>query len=331
MTRVVVAGAGVIGLSCAVRLAEAGYDTHVLARDLPLETTSAVAAALWYPYRAFPADRVAAWSATSYAVLAGLARRSPASGVTLRHGTELLREPAADPWWRSAVPDGTTLTHPDPATLPAGYRDAWRLVAPVVDMADYLPWLVARLEAAGGTLTRHWLGALPTSTVVVSCVGLAARRLAGDASVTPVRGQVVRLERPHGFEEWLLDSSGPPDRPLYVVPRTREVVVGGTAEEGSYDRDADPGTARELLEWARALVPALADARVLGHRVGLRPARPEVRLEVEHRRGAPPVVHCYGHGGAGVTLSWGCAEEVLALVRGLEPTGRGRAEGPPIG
>ena len=55
--------------------------------------------------------------------------------------------------------------------------------------------------------------------------------------------------------------------------------------------------------------PRAAGAEVLGHRVGLRPARPEVRLE---RVG--DVVHCYGHGGAGVTLSWGRAGEVVELL-----------------
>src|SRR6187549_758632 len=66
MRRVIVVGAGVVGLSCAARLLEAGHRVDVLARDRPLETTSAVAAALWYPYRALPQDRVTAWSATSY-------------------------------------------------------------------------------------------------------------------------------------------------------------------------------------------------------------------------------------------------------------------------
>lgn len=64
-----------------------------------------------------------------------------------------------------------------------------------------------------------------------------------------------------------------------------------------------------------ALVPQAAHARVLAHRVGLRPVRPTVRLELEHR--ARPVVHCYGHGGAGVTLSYGCAREVVQLVGSL--------------
>jgi D-amino-acid oxidase len=51
-------------------------------------------------------------------------------------------------------------------------------------------------------------------------------------------------------------------------------------------------------------------------RVGLRPARPAVRLETEGTPGGV-IVHCYGHGGAGVTLSWGCAEEVADVVARL--------------
>ena len=76
--RVVVVGAGVVGLTCAVRLAEAGHDTHVLARDLPLETTSAVAAAMWYPYLAQPRDAVTRWAARTFEVLEGLSRDPPA-------------------------------------------------------------------------------------------------------------------------------------------------------------------------------------------------------------------------------------------------------------
>lgn len=45
----------------------------------------------------------------------------------------------------------------------------------------------------------------------------------------------------------------------------------------------------------------------------MRPSRTEVRLEAEKVEGRT-VVHNYGHGGAGVTLSWGCAEEVVEIV-----------------
>lgn len=296
-------GAGVVGLSCAVRLLEDGHRVDVLARDLPRETTSSVAAALWYPYRALPQDRVTAWAATSYAELAALARL-PRTGVEMVAGTEVLRAQRGDPWWAAAVPD---LQHGGP--VPEGYAGAWSFTAPVVEMPVYLDWLVRRVEELGGTLTRMNLSALPTAggtgpDVVVDCAGLGSKHLAADPSVVPVRGQVVRVAQV-GIDRWWLDAEGP----TYVVPRSRDVVVGGTDQEGEWSRTPDPLVAEQILERATRLVPALASARVLSHRVGLRPVRPRVRLER-----VADVVHCYGHGGAGVTLSWGCAAEVASLV-----------------
>ncbi len=307
VARVIVIGAGVIGLSCAVRLLEAGHRVDVLARDLPLETTSAVAAALWYPYRAYPFEQVTAWSAATFLALEKLADDEQ-TGVRMRTGRELHRRHMPDPWWVSAVP---TLSRVE--AVPEPYVDGWSFRAPVVEMPVYLRWLSRRVEMLGGTLTRMALNALPDgdgAEVVVDATGLGARRMAADNSLVPVRGQVVLVEQT-GLEEWWLDSSGP--RPLYVVPRSRDIVVGGTDDEGEWDRRVDPDVAKQILARAAELVPGLAGAQVIGHKVGLRPARPSVRLEAEERS-STRVVHCYGHGGAGVTLSWGCAEDVVALV-----------------
>ncbi len=297
MSRVIVVGAGVVGLSCAVRLLEDGQRVDVVARDLPLETTSAVAAALWYPYRALPHDRVTQWSGRSYDMFAELARTT-GTGVRLLPGTEVVPASAPDPWWAEAVP-----------TL-ARTADGLTFDAPVLEMPVYLRWLTARVEELGGTVTRLNLPVLPQGgDVVVNCTGIGARLLAGDLSVTPVRGQVVYVEQ-HGLDRWWLDSSPGQDGPTYVVPRERDIVVGGSDEEGSWSRTPSPDAAAAMLDRASRLVPELATARVLRHKVGLRPARPGVRLERDGR-----VVHCYGHGGAGVTLSWGCADEVASLVR----------------
>ena len=298
--RVIVVGAGVVGLSCAVRLLEAGHRVDVVARDLPRETTSVVAAAIWYPYRALPQDRVTAWAARSYAVFAELASAAVDTGVRMLRGTEVMTGPAADPWWRAAVP---SLTRVD--ELPAGYADGWSFVAPVISMPAYLDWLTSRILDLGGTLTRLNLGALPDGgDVVVNCSGIGSRLLGSDASVTPVRGQVVYVEQ-FGLDAWWLDGAGP----TYVVPRSDEIVVGGTDELGDWNRTPSPETAASIIDRASALVPELATAKVLRHKVGLRPARPTVRLERAGR-----VVHCYGHGGSGVTVSWGCADEVVERV-----------------
>jgi D-amino-acid oxidase len=308
--RVIVVGAGVIGLTCAVRLLEAGRRVDVVARDLPQETTSAVAAALWYPYRALPRDRVAAWSATSYAVFDALADTDPEAGVRMVPGTEVSRVAQPDPWWQGAVP-----TIERVRDLPPGFVDGWSFVTPVAEMPRYLGWLAGRVEDLGGTITRLNLRALPAGPgVVVNCSGLGARLLGADRTVVPVRGQVVYVEQT-GLDRWWLDRAGP----TYVVPRARDIVVGGTDVEGDWSRTPSPDTAADILRRATELVPELRGAEVLRHKVGLRPVRPAVRVER-----VDDVVHCYGHGGAGVTLSWGVADDVVALVG--EPTGRS-AEG----
>ncbi len=299
MARVVVVGAGVVGLTCAVRLLESGHRVDVLARDLPLETTSAVAAALWYPYLSLPRERVLTWGAASYAEFIGLAGE-PGTGVRMVTGTEVLRRRQPDPWWREAIPSMARET-----ALPSGYVDGWTFRTPVVEMPVHLRWLTTRVEELGGTLTRMNLSSLPTGAdVVVNCAGLGSRLLGGDRSVVPVRGQVVVVEQV-GLDRWWLDS----EAPTYVVPRSNDIVVGGTEEEGDWSRTPSPQSARSILDRAIRLVPELEGAKVLRHKVGLRPVRPAVRVE---RVG--DVVHCYGHGGAGVTLAWGTAADVATLV-----------------
>jgi D-amino-acid oxidase len=279
MSRVIVVGAGVVGLTCAVRLLEDGHRVDVVARDLPLETTSVVAAALVHPYRCGPAEAVERWTAASIEAFTRLAADGGDHGVRVLPGTDVERGEAE---------------------------------APVVDMPTNLRWLHARVESLGGTVTRLNLSRLPDVgdrvDLVVNCSGLGARLLGADPTVTPVAGQVVVVEQV-GLDRWALDGTAP-TAPTYVVPRAEEVVLGGTSIDGEWSRTPSQSVAGDVLRRATALVPALQGARVLRHKVGLRPARPEVRLE---RDGA--VVHCYGHGGAGVTLSWGCADEVVALAQ----------------
>jgi D-amino-acid oxidase len=312
--RVRVVGGGVVGLTSALRLAEAGHQVEVVAAELGESTTSSVAAALWYPYRATPTAEVTRWLATSYAALTALAA-DERTGVRLRSGREFFREPTPDPWWRSAVPD---LGRMPADQLPEGYLDGYQLTAPVVDMAVHLPWLQNRLRDCGAGIETRRLSGLPGALAgvdaVVNCAGLGARELAGDDTLSPVRGQIIVVEQ-FGLTEWLLDQNDPA-RLAYLVPRSETVILGGTSEEGDADTEVRPATAEAILARCAALAPAAAGARIVSHRVGLRPARPAVRLETEISPDGP-VVHCYGHGGAGVTLAYGCADEVVEHLQRL--------------
>ena len=310
-----VVGAGISGLTAALRLREASHQVRLVAEAPPERTTSSVAAALWYPYRALPREAVTRWSGVTYDVLAGLVG-VPGAGVRLRTGRELLLEPQPDPWWRDAVP---ALDRVPTAELPDGFRDGYLLAVPVVDVSVHLPWLVDELTARGVRLQEARLEALedadPWADVVVDCTGLGAAALTGDDALVPVRGQVVLVEQV-GLQEWLLAQSDP-EALTYVVPRERTIVLGGTAQVGATGLAPDAGAAAAVVERCTALVPVLRGAAVLAHRVGLRPTRSAVRLEAGRLADGRPVVHDYGHGGAGVTLSYGCAADVVGLVGAL--------------
>jgi D-amino-acid oxidase len=310
---VIVVGCGVIGLTTAVHMREEGLDVRIVAAALPLETTSSVAAALWYPYKAYPEDRILSWGKRTFEVLEDLAS-FPESGVLMREGVELWHRPVPDPWWASAVPRRVRRCAEN--ELPPGYRDGHAFVAPVAEMPVYLGYLLDRFIGAGGHVEHRDLSSLEEAgdgRVVVNCAGLGARALVGDASVEPIRGQIVRVRNP-GLERFVLDEENP-EGVTYIVPRSEDCILGGTAEEGEWDTEPDPEVAAAILRRCAELEWRLAGAEVLEHKAGLRPGRPEIRLEREDAASRPPRVHNYGHGGSGVTLSWGCAEETLRIVR----------------
>jgi D-amino-acid oxidase len=273
----IVVGCGVIGLSVAVRLREAGLDTRILATELPPATTSGVAAALWYPYKAYPEDRVLLWGKRTFEVFEGLSG-VPESGVRMREGLEIWRDSVPDPWWAGAVPGVRRCAKDE---LPPGYRDGHAFVAPVIEMPVYLTYLMDRFAGAGGSVEKRTISSLEEpareARVVVNCTGLGARELVGDTTMMPIRGQVVRVSNP-GLDRFVLDEANP-EGVTYVVPRSGDCIVGGTAEEGAWNTEPDPAVAADILRRCAALEPRLAQAEVLEHRVGLRPGRPEIRLE----------------------------------------------------
>src|SRR5215210_4553854 len=186
---VVVVGCGVIGLTAAICLREAGLDARIVAAELPEATTSSVAAAIWYPYKAYPEDSVLSWGGRTYEVFDGLSGISE-SGVLMCEGVEIWREPVPDPWWAGAVP---RVRQCDEDALPPGYTDGHAFVAPVVEMPVYLTYLMDRFAATGGSIEQRTLSSLDEvdARVVVNCVGLGARDLVGDTSMQPIRGQIV--------------------------------------------------------------------------------------------------------------------------------------------
>src|SRR3954447_10026440 len=313
--RVTIVGAGVSGLTCGVRLLEAGCSVTVVAREPPEATTSAAAGAIWFPYRVAPNERTGPWAEAGYRRYVALA--GSGAPVTMVEVTMLYPAPLReDPWWLAAVP-GARVRASRADELPPGYGDGLAVEVPCIEAPAYLDWLRRRFLELGGALELRSVEALHElpGEAVVDCAGVGAGTLAGDPAIEPVRGQVayVRTRAPLRF---MVDEEGP-NALAYVLPRPDVVVLGGTAEEGDTDLTPRDETTRQILAKTRRMQPELAEATYVGAAVGLRPARPEVRLEAGCLDDGRLVIHDYGHGGSGFTLSWGCADEVAAIVSGV--------------
>ena len=316
--KIVVVGAGVSGLTCAVALLEASRGSRVdaevvvLTAGAPAGTVSAVAGAMLGPVFGSGDARSMAWERRSDLVFRELAR-DPATGVRLLAG-RLLAAPELGPGlppWVEQVPGYRSAL--SGSQLPPGFVSGFAAELPFADMPAYLGWLARRVQALGGRIEQRVVRDLGEAgaDVVVNCSGLGARQLAGDETVEPVWGQHVLVDA--SFADEFVFEGGASADGIGIVPHRRGVLLGGVRRPGRNLLLPDERIAAETIARASVAIPELASAPVLGIEVGLRPGRPQVRLEAE-QTGGMTVVHNYGHDGTGVFWSWGCAADVVALA-----------------
>src|SRR5438270_3986250 len=195
------------------------------------------------------------------------------------------------------------------------FKSGFSMRVPLMDTTIYLDYLANQFIAAGGSIAANTQFAQledvdPKFDVVINCAGIGARELLRDAGVEPHRGQVAIVPKIKNLPYAIVCDDVPL---MYAIPRSNDCVFGGT-NDLSDDLVVDPATtARIVAECTRAL--KIEKPNVLGERVGLRPFRKSgVRVERSRLRDGRTVVHNYGHGGSGFTLSWGCAEELFDLA-----------------
>ncbi len=310
---IAIVGAGVSGLTCGVFLAEARHRVSIFADETGQQTTSAAAAAMWYPYDAEPFDRIIAWALETYRTLHDLVRDS-SSGVSIIELRQFSRSGETQiPDW--ALPLEARQIR---SGIPPAFASGFAMQVPLTDTTIYLDYLARRFRDAGGEIhAGRRLAKLEdvdqAFDLVINCAGIGARTLVHDADLEPHRGQVAivpKIDLPYAVV-----CDGPPL--MYAIPRSKDCVFGGT-NQVSTDITVDPAATAQIVgECSRTLNIDHPD--VLAERVGLRPFRRSgVRVESAQLRDGRALIHNYGHGGSGFTLSWGCAKAVAEMAGALE-------------
>ncbi|KAL4920682.1 FAD dependent oxidoreductase [Aspergillus aurantiobrunneus] len=232
-----------------------------------------------------------------------------------------------------------------------GIVDAFELLSPVIDTDVCMAWLTSLVQNKGANLiTQTITGDLFTqesrlrkqynADVLVNATGLGALTLADDKTCYPIRGSLIRIindgtDFPKITTAMTIpaettgrsgNSTSPSNEIVFIVPRNDNILVlGGIAEPQEWDLDLslDSPTIQRMRARCESFLPVLKNARVDAEyplAQGLRPFRGRnIRVEREQRmQGGKPsrIVHNYGHGGAGWTLSFGCAADVVKLVEG---------------
>ena len=306
MSDIIVIGAGVIGLSSAVALQQAGHSVRILTREAPQNTTSTAAGAIWSG-RALT-GRMQGWARASLKRYLRLCQVA-GSGISLQRVRKVYPHETPDPWYGGLLPFCQRMPSAD---LPTGYACGFLMDVPVVQPPLYLCRLTEQFLQNGGLLEEREVDSLgeplDDAPVVVNCSGVGARDLARDEAVYPIRGQTALVAGE--VESGYMDE----DSFTYIFPREDGLLLGGNLLDGDWRRELDDDIRADILARCIAVEPALADAAILRERVGLRPGRYDVRLELE-RRSSGAVIHNYGHGGIGFTLAWGCALDVVKLAQ----------------
>ena len=253
---VAVIGAGVMGLTTARLVQEAGFAVTLYAAALPPDTTSNIAGGQWSPFGHYRDGMVTPeWRAQFAAALDYSWRRFQIM-VGEDYGIRWLptyTETGAGP----PRPSPLDTYHPAVRRLsrdehPFPIEHVTRFDTMYVETGRFLRQLARDVQLAGGAIrvrafaSPAELAALP-ERLIFNCTGLGSRTLFGDTGLEPVRGQLAILLPQPEVRYAFTGEAG------YMFPRADGIILGGTFERGIWETAPEPEAIAGILASHRRL------------------------------------------------------------------------------
>lgn len=304
-----VIGAGVIGLTSALCFQESGFIVKIIADKFDETICSSNAGAIWGPFLSNEDQSAYEWSFETLKVFRNLAK-NPKSGINIVDGVLAANYETQIPEWFKLL----NQDHEYDEQLPKGYIKAWRYSVPIIEMPKYLNWLKTEFYQSNGVLE---IGKINSFTelkdefdFVINCTGLGSKELCADEKLYAMKGQLIVVSNPG--VNYFFAERGDNKELFYWMPQGEKIVIGGTAEKIFSHTLIDEVQTKRMFDQAKRIEKKFAKSEFVAEKVGFRPCRDSIRFEFD--KIYQNVFHNYGHGGSGVSLSWGCAQSVVKEI-----------------
>jgi len=254
--RAAVIGCGVIGLSTARVLQDAGFEVTIYARELPPGTTSNRSGAQWSPTSVFDSDRIEAAFRAQFIQAAKLSYQRYQTMLGEDYGVRWVEnydchEGSASEFLASSGASLIPELYPEvktfgPSQHPFPTKYATRALTMFIEPNRYLRALVRDvLERGSRIIVRSFASEADLLTLdeplIMNCAGLGAKALTGDTQLEPVRGQLSVLA-PQPSIDYITLHGG-----RYMFPRSDGIVLGGTFQHGNADLAIDPAQITQIV------------------------------------------------------------------------------------
>lgn len=323
--KISIVGGGVIGLSTGVLLLKEGYEVEIFAEKISPNTNSDKACAIWYPiFSDIAEDRIPLYNDIVKKSWEYFKKLEPDEkfGIILRQNHELFPTKEPLPYYIDILPDFEVVYN---TSFPNNLPCQWSFKTYIIEMQKYMPTLYELYDKSGGKITERKIQSADEFTqleteIIFNCTGFGSKELFNDEKLKPIKGQIllhekIDLEFCIGENEFCL------------IPRSDYTVLGCLYLE---DENNDSTTAENTNKIWEKVVERLVEngagnidtsdirlskSKIRSVQAGVRPFRyGGIKLEVENLNGKT-IIHNYGHGGAGITLSWGSCMKAIDLMK----------------